>query len=284
MNALSHVKTMRAVTPAIFCALLLWLGGARAESALAVHVVPQFPPAEIHRAWVPLLRRISEATGIQLVLQAHRTIPEFEQAFLKGVPDVVYLNPYHAVMARRAAGYEPIVRDLDQLLSGILVVRKDAPYHVVRDLSGKDIVFPAPNAFGASLYMRALLTERERIAYTSRYVGTHSNVFRLVIAGRAPAGGAIRQTLAKETPEVQGQLRVLYETPPSPPHPVAVHPRVPAKARETLRRAFIDLAEDPEGEALLRGVLIARPGATSYQEYLPLERLSLEKYIVPSAD
>ncbi len=118
---------------------------------------------------------------------------------LNGEPDVVYRNPYHAVMAKKAAGYTPILRDDATRLAGILVVRKDSPITRVEQLDGATLAFPAPNAFGASLDMRALLTNELKIHFKPEYVTTHSNVFRHVISGRAQAGGAIRQTLAQET-------------------------------------------------------------------------------------
>ena len=46
----------------------------------------------------------------------------FEQALQAGELDVAYGNPYHAVMARRWQGYEPVLRDSSERLSGILVV------------------------------------------------------------------------------------------------------------------------------------------------------------------
>ena len=61
----------------------------------------------------------------------------------------------------------------------------------MQDLDGADIAFPAPNAFGASLYMRALLAEQEKININPIYVETHANVYRNVIFGRASAGGGV---------------------------------------------------------------------------------------------
>ena len=263
------------------CAALLWgTFAARAAPVLDVVIVPQSSAGEIHRVWAPVLARVGEHAGVVLTLRSAKSIPQFEQIFSEGTPDLVFMNPYHAVMARRAAGYEPILCDASALLTGILVVRNDAPLQRVADLDGKLIAFPAPNSFGASLYMRALLSRQEKLRFQARYVNTHSNVFRQVLSGDVQAGGAVRQTLEQEAPQVRAQLRILYETPGVNSHPLAVHPRVSQALRARLREAFIALANDDAGRAMLRDIHISAPRLASYADYAPLERLGLETFQV----
>lgn len=248
-------------------------------------VVPQFPALEIERDWMPLLRRLSELLGHTLSLKFYKSIPDFEQEFIEGRPDFAFMNPYHAVMAKSAAGYVPLIRDGEHPLVGILVVKKDGPVRSAQDLRGTVIAFPSPNAFAASLYMRYLLTEHEKITFTPKYVGTHSNVYRHVALGLAAAGGGALRTLQKEAPELRDQLRVMYETPGAAAHPVCAHPRVPAAVREAVAAAILHLAQDKEGRALLRAVRIERPVPAVYErDYAPLERLGLERYIIKGRD
>lgn len=273
----------------LFLSLLLWaLAAAPAaaeERRYTLSVVPQFPAVEIHRSWSPVVERLQRETGLRLELKTHAGIPAFEEDFLQGRSDFAYMNPYHAVMARRAQGYVPLVRDSAQQLAGILLVRQDSPYRNVRDLEGSELAFPAPNAFGASLYMRALLAEEERIRFRPNYVSTHTNVMRHVLLGQAAAGGAVGATFAKETPEVRALLRVLYETPGVEPHPLTAHPRVPAKDRDAVAAALLQLGQDAEAAPMLQAIQMPRPVRADYaRDYRPLERLRLEKYIQPPGE
>lgn len=252
---------------------------AHAETVLGFGVVPQFPMERIATDWNPVLQEISKASGLRLELKYYATIPEFEKAFLKGELDIAYLNPYHAIMAKKSAGYIPVIRD-EQRLTGILLVRKDSPVTRLDQLDGATIAFPSPNAFGASLYMRALLTERARIRFTPVYRTTHSNVYRHVLSGQAQAGGAIQQTLDKEAPEVRESLRILYETPAAHSHPIVVHPRVPIKIRQALQQAFLNLAARTELAPLLKEIQIPSPVMASHEDYTALEKLGLERFIV----
>lgn len=260
-----------------------WVG-ANASPHFSIGIVPQFPLDQIYTNWTPLLAQLRAHSGLQLAIKPYASIPDFELGFRKGEIDIAYLNPYHAVMARRAAGYRPLLRDDQERLTGILVVRQDSPLRHVAALQGASIAFPSPNAFGASLYMRALLTQEFGLRFTALYRTTHSNVFRHVLAGRAAAGGGLRRTLEREPPEVREQLRILYETPPAYPHPIAVHPRVPAAVCQALQAGFQALRQSPEGAALLAAVPMPQPVAASYAEYAPLEKLGLERYVVLKED
>lgn len=258
-----------------------WPARAQADrTAFSVAVVPQFPAAEIHRDWSPLLERVSREAGVQLSLRQYANIPRFETELLAGQPDFAYMNPYHAVMAARAQAYVPLVRS-SQPLTGILVVRRDDPIKSVRELDGKEVAFPAPNAFGASLWLRALLAEREQIRITPVYVQTHSNVYRHVISGKAAAGGGVNHTLMQENEQVRADLRVLMETPGVAAHPLAAHPRVPARVQQAVTEALLRLSGDAAGQILLKDVgLSPTVPADHARDYRPLERYRLDKYVV----
>jgi phosphonate transport system substrate-binding protein len=250
------------------------------ERVFTIGVVPQFTPVEIYERWGPLVKELENRTGLKFELKTYKSIPEFEKAFLKGEPDFVFMNPYHQVMAYKAQKYIPLVRDKTPL-TGILVVRRDSPVKEVKDLDGKVIAFPAPNAFAASLYMRAILTEKFKISFIPEYVKTHDNVYRHVILGKAQAGGGVNNTFLRQPEEVKRELRILYETPPTAPHPFSAHPRVPKEVRDKVKRAILDMANEPNMKALLDKVQMPNPVPADYaRDYKPLEKLNLEKYVV----
>jgi len=243
-------------------------------------IVPQYAPVEIGKRWTPLLSRLEADTGLGFQLRIHDKTPAFEADFLRGVPDFVYLNPYHMIMAAKAQGYVPLVRGAEPL-AGILVADKAGPVRKLADLDGARLAFPSPNAFGASLYMRALLAEREGIDFTPVYVGTHRNVYRHVLLGEAAAGGGIEATLDREPASARERLHVLYRTPATASHPVAVHPRVPREVRDRVARALVALNREPADRKLLDDVELG--GATQAdfaRDYQPLSKLKLDRYLV----
>lgn len=256
------------------------LGAQVSTKVYTFDVVPQFPAAKIYTTWSPLLQRIGQDAGLCFELRVSASIPEFEQRFLKGESDFTFLNPYHAVLAYQKKKYQPLLADTQDLLTGILVVRSDNPIKNLNDLKGKNISFPAPNSFAASLLIRAELA-KQKIDVNPVFVKTHSNVYRSVINKDALAGGGVNNTLDNEAPEVRQQLRVLYDTPAYTPHPIATHPSVTSEVRERFLKAMVKLSQDEEGQKLLDGINLNKPQAVSYaKHYKVLESLQLEKFLV----
>lgn len=256
------------------------LGDANSGKVYTFDVVPQLTAAKIYTTWSPLLQRVGQDAKLCFELRVSATIPEFEQKLLKGEPEFVFLNPYHAVLAHQKKKYQPLLANSEDLLTGILVVRADSPIQHLEELKGKSITFPAPNAFAASLLIRAELAKK-KIEITPVFVKTHSNVYRSVIGKDVIAGGGVNNTLDNEAPEVRQQLRVLYETSAYTPHPVATHPSVSTAVRERFLKTMLKLAQDEEGRKLLDGINLHQPQAVTYaKHYKPLESLQLEKFLV----
>lgn len=250
-----------------------------ARPVYSVAVVPQFQAVELSRVWAPILERVGQEAGVALVLKVAKDIPAFEEEVLAGKPDFAYLNPYHQLMAFKAQGYVPLVRD-SKLLTGLLVVRQDDPIKSVKELDGKTLAFPAPNAFGASLMIRAHLAEVDKVNITPVYAKTHSNTYRQTLVGKAAASGGLRATLDKEPPEVRSALRVLIETPGAAPHPVSAHPRVPVKVQQAVKAALMKLARDPGLAEFFKDVPMANPvDADQARDYQVLESYHLERYL-----
>ena len=261
------------------------LSAAESESKIySVSIVPQLTSVEMHKAWSPVLAKLTAATGLSFELSLSPRIPDFERKLSEGEPDFAFMNPYHMLIAKRKQGYIPLVRNSENLLKGMLLVEKDSPVQSLADLNGKVVAFPAPNSFGASLYIRAQLAKMH-ISFTPRYVQTHTNVYRGVLMGDVAAGGGVNYTFEREPKDVRERLRVLYVTPDSAPHPFAAHPRIPAPVREKIIESFIILAADPDNAGLFAGIQMPKPIRADYaRDYLPLESLGLDKFAVTGND
>ncbi len=253
------------------------LGTPGAKPVYSVDIVPQRTVLDTFSTWSRLLQRLGEKSGLCFQLNISDNFPDFELGIVNGVPDFVYMNPYHETMAKRAAGYLPLVRDGTYELTGVLVVRRDSPIQDLRELDGKDIAFPAKRAFVASLLLRGYL-KKLGISFTPKYVGSHGNAYRTVLMGDAAAAGGANTTFNREPTALRNELRVLYETPASMPHPLAAHPRVPEQTREAMITSLLRMAQDPETQPLLDEIQIPHPVRADYiRDYRHLEALDLEQ-------
>jgi phosphonate transport system substrate-binding protein len=258
------------------------LGDPQASKTYFFDVVPQYNASKIYSTWAPVLQRVGKEAGLCFDLRVAANIPDFEHVLLRGDAQFAFVNPYHAVLAFQKKKYAPLLADGHELLTGILVIRKDSGIASVEALKGKAVAFPAPNAFAASLLIRAELA-RKQVVIQPVFVKNHSNVYRAVIAGDMKAGGGVNNTLNSEAPEIQDKLMVLYETQAYSPHPVVTHPSIPSAVRAKFLKAMLSLTQEAEGQKLLDGININQPKAVNFaQHYKVLESLKLEKFLVLS--
>jgi len=184
------------------------------------------------------------------------------------------------LIANESQGYMPLLRDHSKRLQGVLVVRKDSPIKSVKDLHNKTLAFPSPNALGASLQMRAELHDKFNLKITPKYVKTHDSVYLNVYLKQAAAGGGVGKTLKKQAPQLRDQLKVIYKTTPVSPHPIAVHPRVPAADRDAIVNALIKISRTKSGQNILAQIPIKKLGKSSMQDYHSLQGMKLKRFFV----
>ena len=205
-------------------------------------------------------------------------IPDFEANFYKGEFDFAYMNPYHSRLALKSQGYTALVRDGGRQLFGVLVTKKGGEIKELQHLAGKDIAFPAPNALGASLIIRADLDQLHHISFVPKYVQTHSSVYLNVALGRMAAGGGVMATLVNQPREIQDRLQILYKTRTMAPHPIVAHPRVPSAHQILVRHAFLQMGNSQEGIKLLSKIPIKKIVSAASTDYEELDSWSLEHY------
>lgn len=241
---------------------------------------PQSSALDLAAAWEPFLDRLSREVGVNIRLRLYPNRAAFEEELYRGTPDFAFMNPYYAVLVRKAFSYEALVRDDAQRLKGIVLVPLDSPIKTVNDLRGKAIAFPDVNAMGASLLPRAMLTRTLAIPFTPVYVGSHENVYRAVFARQVDAGSGVPQTFNDEQPALRAQLRMVYETPAVPSHPLIAHPRVPAELRAKIVQTILRFQQDERGRELLNRVRMPKPVEVDFEnDYGILNDLHLEEFI-----
>jgi phosphonate transport system substrate-binding protein len=259
-------------------AMLLWSALIGAQT-FSVGVVPQFEPRKMFGIWQPLVDDLARRTGHSFSLVVPLTVSDFERELEKGSYDFVYANPYHILRVYPKQAYLPLVRDRTPL-RGILLVRKDSPVQSLKELHGKSLAVPSPNALGASLLLRADLEHLHQVRMTMVNVKTHSSAYLNVLNGLTDAAGGVEKTLGEQGEAIRQTLKVIYTTRDMPSHPIAVHPRVRKEVYDKFRQGFFELAATPNGKKWLEDVPMTDPVATAIDDYLVMRQWGLESYWV----
>lgn len=243
-------------------------------------VVPQYESQKLNAIWQPLLKQVSEQTGVKIELITVKSIPVFEQAFANGEYDFAYMNPWHSVVAHEKQGYLPLIKDAGRSLQGVLVVNKKSGIDNLSQLEGAEIAFPAPNALGASLLMRADLALLYGLKIKPVYVQTHSSVYLNVALNSTKAGGGVLGTLKQQPKNLQQKLKVIYKTREISRHPIVAHPRVASEIQLKVQRAFLNIGESDEHKHLFAEIPIIEPSIATLAEYQQLTEWGLSAFYV----
>lgn len=242
-----------------------------------VGIVPQFDIATLHKIWSPILGILEDKTGHTFKLKGAPNIPMFEKSFAQGEYDFAYMNPYHYTIANQ---YTPIVRDHGRQLYGILVVHKDSEITSPEGLEGSTIAFPAPNALGASLMIRAELAERYKVNFTPKFVNTHSSVFLNTALHQTTAGGGVQKTFNQQSEDLKQQLRILVKTQSVSPHPLTANKRLSPKVISDVQQALLEMGADIDQAAMLANVPFKKIGPATDSDYDQIRSLNLNTYYI----
>lgn len=215
--------------------------------------VPQHPAKLLIQKWAPILRYLGKQTGHRFLVKTAPNISTFEKRLANGEYDLAYMNPLQYVNFSKNFGFTAWAKQKGKKIKGILVVRKDSTIRDIAGLSGKELAFPAPVAFGASILPRVHLSQ-QGIPISQLYVGSHDSVYRNVAIGRSPAGGGIQRTFSVINHQVRSRLRVLWVSKGYTPHAFAAHPQVPAKTVNALQKALVEMFDNPKGKKLLNKI------------------------------
>lgn len=220
------------------------------KPVLTFGLVPQQSASRLAQLWSPIFKYIGKRSGVELVFATAPSIPEFEQRCLTGEYDIAYMNPYHYTTFHEKPGYEAFAKQKDKRIKGVIIAKKGSAVKALQDLNNKELAFPAPAAFAASVLTRAKLS-KDDINFSAKYVRSHDSVYRSVAKDLYLAGGGIERTFKNVDKSTRDQLYILWTSKSYTPHAFAAHPRVDKEIIKKIRQVMLNMHQDEEGKRLL---------------------------------
>ena len=223
---------------------------ARAQDApLSFGVITQRSPVLTAQYWNPILRYVSEKSGVPLRLKLAKTGSEHSDMIGRGEFDFIYSN--HNFNAKNdAVGYRVIARPIEAAIMGQIVVPAESPIHTLAELAGKEVVFPSKAAFvGYYVPMDALLQAGVRVK--PLFAGNQEGAMGQLKSGRVLAAGVNSQIMRDYAERERYGYRVLWSSEPYLNIPISAHPSVPAAKVKAVQAALIGMSADPEGLKVL---------------------------------
>lgn len=236
-------------------------GALYAEEPLSFGVLNQQPAAETAALWNPILKYVTDRTGIALRFKMGPTVQDTDAMTGRGEFDFLYSN--HQFDPRYdAANYRSLVQWGGHPLIGQIVVQADSKITSLSGLAGKTVAFPSRDAFVAYKVTMAAL-KAKGVTVEPVFAASQQGTAVQLQTGRVEAASLNKLFADKFQKEGKGNFRVLYESEAWPNIPVAVHPRIDAAKADAVRKALLGMSQDAEGKKILEELKI--PG------FLPVE-------------
>lgn len=218
------------------------------STQLVLGVVPQQSPLKLAKKWLKVTKYLEKETGIQVIFKTETSIPKFEKVLYSGRYDIAYMNPYHFIVANKAQNFEAFTR-ADKNIVGIVLSKEKKVDFSKENLAGKTFLFPAPNAFAATLLPKFELREKFGIDIDKEakvlYVNSHDSVYKGISRGIGYLGGGIVRTFNNFVDKNdKDKLNIIYKTDAYPSHPIASHPRVKKEDIEKIQKAFLTMPNE----------------------------------------
>jgi phosphonate transport system substrate-binding protein len=252
----AHNRYAAALLALVLCA---W-GPAMAQSSAAAPArmadkAYNFSPVNQHSLeltamyWNPILKYVSDKSGVPLNLRLGRTSAETTAKVLSGEADFSFTNHLFSP-DRIKLGWTVFGRREAPSVHGQIIVLADSPITSLAGLAGKDVAFPGPEALVAYKTTFGQLLE-QKIAATPVFAGNLDAAFSQMVAGRVFAMGSNSQMTEEYAVREGRKFRVLWSSPAFNDLALMASPRVPRQQTQAVAKAFLGMHQDPQGKKIL---------------------------------
>ncbi len=273
-------------------------GPARAESPqrrseLVIGLIPEMNIFE-QKARFRLLgdylgRKIGVPVRFTILSRYGNILERFEAEKMDGA----FFGSFTGALAIVRLGVIPLARpvnlDGSSTYHGHIFVRKESGIHTAADMRGKRMAFVDRATTAGYVFPLAWLREHGipgPDGFFSEYyfTGSHDAAVMAVLDKKADVGVAkhsVFDRVRRDNPRIEREIAVLANSPPVPSNGLCVRPDMEPDLREALRRALLDLAGDPTGDAVLARFGALRFVETSADDYRPVFELMKRAGIDP---
>lgn len=226
-----------------------------APKTLRVSVLPDQNKTELQNRYNPLLKYLSQETGIQFELVFSDNYQELLDGFHQQDFDIARFGGLTYLKAHLNDNAQALVmRDVDTKFVSYYLVAADNPAQSIGDCRGKTFSFGSKLSTSGHLMPRYYLAEQNITpeTYFSEviYSGAHDTTINWVKQGKVALGVANSEVVKHmfATDEIsKQQVRILSQTPPYADYVWAVQAGIPETTAEAILDAFLKLSfNNPE--------------------------------------
>jgi phosphonate transport system substrate-binding protein len=214
--------------------------------------------------WNPIIRYVSNKSGVRLNLKLGRTSADTTSFVLAREVDFAFTNHLFSP-ERQKMGWTVFGRRNAAPVRAQIVVPADSPVRRLEELANAQVAFPGPEALVAYKVTYAQMIRRN-IPVNVVFTGNHDAAFSQLFSGKVKAVGANSQLVQNYSGRENKTFRVLWSSAPFNDLALMASPRVPAEQVRAVAHAFLTMHQDPEGRRILAAAaeLVHAPEPVSF--------------------
>lgn len=237
----------------LFAALLMpaWAAAQSATQSATYRFSPvnQWDITRTAAYWNPIIRYVSDKSGVRLELKIGRTSADTTAYVLAQEVEFVFSNHLFSP-ERDQLGWKVFGRRWTPPLQGQIAVPVDSPITRLEELKGQEVVFAGPEAFiGYKLPYAHLLSKN--IDVKAVFAGNQNAAFAQLFAGKAKAVGSNSALVDGYSVREGKKFRVLWTSEGFHDLALMASSKVPEQDVKAVASAFINMHRDPAGKAIL---------------------------------
>lgn len=199
--------------------------------------------------WNPIIRYVSERSGVSLELRMGKTAPETTAMTVRGDFAFVFTN-HMFTPERDRLGYRVIARPNTADIQSFIIVREDSFITQLSELDKHTVVFPSKEAFvGYWVPMDTLL--KSKIKVNAVFGGNQEGAISQLQMGSVDAAAVNAMVLINYARRENFRYRVLWKSEKYHDMPIMANPSIPKNKVEAVRKALLGMKEDPKGQKFI---------------------------------
>lgn len=251
---------------------------------LRLAIAAVISPQATLETYAPLLDYLSARLDRPVRLIQRGTYAEINELLRSGGADLAFVCGGAYVEGQREFGMEllvaPQVRGETEYFSYIIVAR-DSSAQSLADLRGRSFAFTDPLSNSGHLAPQWALYQMgetpEAFFSSTLFTYSHDNSIRAVadhLVDAAAVDSLVYDFTIARDPTFSGQTRVIAKLGPFGIPPVVVHPDLDPALKAQLRAALLDMADDPQGQAVLDALMMDRFATVDDSIYASIRQMA----------
>lgn len=284
MFAQGFIKVIRAFL-VLLLVITLFSQPALAQSSppkILIGLIPEMNIFKQKQRFKLLGKYLSEKIGIPVEFTILSRYGNIIESFTTEKMDGAFFGSFTGALAIQKLGVVPLARpvnlDNTSMYHGYILVRKDSGIKSVADMRGKRMAFVEKATTAGYIFPLAWLRENgiedvDKFFGESFFTGSHDAAVIAVLDGKADVSAAkhsMYDRVKKDRPRIEKELIIIARSPSVPSNGLCVRNTLDAGLQKKLKRALLNLGQDPTDEAVLAKFGALRFIETTIEDYQPV--------------